>query len=406
MGFQQGLSGLNAAARNLDVIGNNVANASTVGFKASNALFADVYANAVSGTSGTMAGIGTTVSAIQQDHAQGNISVSTNPLDMAINGNGFFRMSQNGAVSYSRNGQFHLDKDGYIVNAQGARLTGYPAGPNGTVVASTPGDLQVSAADIDPSATTEAEVGLNLDSRKTAITAAFNLNDPATYHHATSMSVYDSLGNEHTLSMYFVKTAANTWSVFAANDGTQVGTAAVGTLNFDSSGNVDATTTTLPFNLSLPVTTGATTPLTVDLDFTGSTQFGSIFGVNELSQDGYASGRLTGFNISGDGTILGRYSNGQSRAQGQVTLATFTNLHGLQPLGNNLYAETATSGQPIVGVPQSGSLGVLQSGAVEDSNVDLTAELVDMITAQRVYQANAQTIKTQDAVLQTLVNLR
>ncbi|MDX2218632.1 MAG: flagellar hook protein FlgE [Burkholderiales bacterium] len=406
MGFQQGLSGLNAAARNLDVIGNNVANANTVGFKAGNALFADVYANAVSGSSGMMAGIGTTLAAIQQDHAQGNISVSTNPLDMAINGNGFFRMSQNGAVSYSRNGQFHLDKDGYIVNAQGARLTGYPAGPNGTVVASTPGDLQVSAADIDPSATTEAGVGLNLDSRKTAITAAFNLNDPATYHHATSMSVYDSLGNEHTLSMYFVKTAANTWSVFAANDGAQVGTAAVGTLNFDSSGNINSSTTTLPFSLSLPLTTGATTPMTVDLDFTGSTQFGSIFGVNELTQDGYASGRLTGFNISGDGTIMGRYSNGQSRAQGQVTLATFTNLHGLQPLGGNLYAESAASGQPIVGVPQSGSLGVLQAGAVEDSNVDLTAELVDMITAQRVYQANAQTIKTQDAVLQTLVNLR
>jgi flagellar hook protein FlgE len=407
MGFQQGLSGLNAAARNLDVIGNNVANANTVGFKSGNALFADVYANAVSGSSGTMAGLGTSVAAIQQDHAQGNISATSNPLDMAINGNGFFRMSQNGSVSYSRNGQFHLDKDGYIVNAQGARLTGYPAGPNGTVVASTPGELQVSAADINPNATTEAEVGLNLDSRKTVLTAAgFRINDPATYHHATSMSVYDSLGNEHTLSTYFVKTAANTWSVFAANDGVQVGTAAIGNLNFDSSGNINTTTTTLPFSLSLPVTTGATTPLTVDLDFTGSTQFGSIFGVNELSQDGYASGRLSGFNISGDGTIMGRYSNGQSRAQGQVTLATFTNLHGLQPMGNNLFAETAASGQPIVGVPQSGSLGVLQSGAVEDSNVDLTAELVDMITAQRVYQANAQTIKTQDAVLQTLVNLR
>lgn len=406
MGFQQGLSGLNAAARNLDVIGNNVANANTVGFKSGNALFADVYANAVAGSSGTMAGLGTSVAAIQQDYAQGNISTSTNPLDMAINGNGFFRMSQNGVVSYSRNGQFHLDKDGYIVNAQGAKLTGYPAGPNGTVVASTPGELQVSAADINPSATTEAEVGLNLDSRKTAITAAFNLNDPATYHHATSMSVYDSLGNEHTLSLYFVKTAANTWSVHAANDGTRVGTSAVGTLAFDSSGNINTTTTTLPFNLSLPVTTGATTPMTVDLDFTGSTQFGSIFGVNELSQDGYASGRLTGFNISGDGTIMGRYSNGQSRAQGQVTLASFTNLHGLQPLGNNLFAETSSSGQPVVGVPQSGSLGVLQAGAVEESNVDLTAELVDMITAQRVYQANAQTIKTQDAVLQTLVNLR
>lgn len=406
MGFQQGLSGLNAAARNLDVIGNNVANANTVGFKAGNALFADVYANAVAGATGNAAGIGTSVVAIQQDYGQGNISVSTNPLDMAINGNGMFRMSYNGTVSYSRNGQFHLDKDGYVVNAQGARLTGYQADATGAVVASTPADLQVSSADIDPSATTEAAVGLNLDSRKTAVTTAFSLTDPTTYHHATSMSVYDSLGNEHTLSLYFTKTAANTWAVNAANDGVRIGTAPIGTINYDSSGNINTTSTTLPFNLSLALTNGAATPQSVALDFTGSTQFGSTFSVNKLSQDGFASGQLTGFNVNADGTVMGRYSNGQSRAQGQIVLANFTNLNGLQPIGNNGYAETAASGQPIIGTPQSGTLGVLQAGAVEESNVDLTAELVDMITAQRVYQANAQTIKTQDAVLQTLVNLR
>jgi flagellar hook protein FlgE len=405
MSFQQGLSGLNASARNLDVIGNNVANATTVGFKASSAVFADVYANSLSG-SGSAVGIGTTVAAVVQQFQQGNITSTSNPLDLAVNGEGMFRLSKNGTVTWSRNGQFQLDKDGFIVNTQGLRVTGYPVGPNGQVIASSPGDLQLSRADIAPTATTSASVNVNLDSRKAAITAAFNANDPATYHNATSQTVYDSLGNAHTLTMYFTKTAANTWSVRAANDGTMIGAGPVGNLAFTSSGAIDTTATTLPFAMSAPVTTGATTPLAFGLDFTGSTQFGSAFGVNDLTQDGFASGRLTGFSVSGDGTIMGRYSNGQSRAQGQVVLGNFNNPQGLQPLGGNQWAETSASGQPQVGAPGTGTLGALQSGAVEESNVDLTAELVEMITAQRVYQANAQTIKTQDSVLQTLVNLR
>ncbi len=405
MSFQQGLSGLNASARNLDVIGNNVANANTVGFKASSAVFADVYANALGGAGGAV-GIGTTVAAVVQGFQQGNITATSNPLDLAINGDGFFRLSNNGAVTWTRNGQFQLDKDGYIVNVEGARVTGYPVGPTGQVVASTPADLQLSRADISPSATTAANVVVNMDSRKAAIAVPFNQTDPTTYSNATSQTVYDSLGNAHTLTMYFTKTAANTWDVRTAMDGTMIGAGATGTVTFDSSGAIDTAATTLPFSVSATVTTGATDPLVFDLDFTGSTQFGSAFGVNDLTQDGYASGRLTGFNISDDGTVMGRYSNGQSRAQGQVVLGTFNNPQGLQPLGGNQWAETAASGQPQVGAPKTGTLGALQSGAVEESNVDLTAELVGMITAQRVYQANAQTIKTQDSVMQTLVNLR
>lgn len=406
MSFQQGLSGLNAAAKNLDVIGNNVANSNTAGFKGARASFSDVFANSLSGGGGSAVGIGTALSAVLPQFGQGNINVTSSPLDVAINGQGFFRMTANGTASYTRNGQFQLDKDGYIVNTGGARLSGYPAGAGGTIVTSSPADLQISRSDLPPVATTESNVVLNLDSRSSPIAAAFNLADPATYQSATSMAVFDSLGNAHTLSLYFTKTAANVWQVYGANNGVQIGAGALGTVNFTAAGAIDTGTTTLPFNVSTAVATGATTPLAFTLDLTGSTQFGAGFGVNELTQSGSTSGRLSGFSVGPDGVLLGRYSNGQSLAQGQIVLANFTNPQGLQPLGNNQWGETPNSGQALVGAPNTGSLGVLQASALEDSNIDLTAELVAMIIAQRVYQANAQTIKTQDSVLQTLVNLR
>lgn len=405
MSFAQGLSGLNAAAKSLDVIGNNVANASTVGFKGARAEFADVYATSISGAGGSNIGIGVSVATVAQQFSQGNISVTSNPLDVAINGNGFYRLSTNGSITYSRNGQFELDKDGFVVNATGQHLTGYPPNSSGGVSTASPTDLQVSSADLPPATTTKATANVNLDSRATISAAAFNMSDSTTYQGATSTSVYDSLGNSHTLSMYFVKNAANSWDVYGANDGTQISATPIGSVNFLSSGAIDTATTTMPIALTLPVTSGASS-IGMNLDLTGSTQFGSAFGVNSLAQDGYASGKLTGYAVTADGTITGRYSNGQTRAQGQIALSAFANPQGLTSLGNNQWAETAASGVPLSGAPSSGSLGVLQSGAVEEANVDLTAELVNMITAQRVYQANAQTIKTQDSVMQTLVNLR
>ena len=408
MSFQQGLSGLNAASKSLDVISNNVANASTIGFKQSQAQFADVFANTLSGSGGSQVGIGSKLASVSQLFSQGNVSVTNNPLDLAVNGRGFFRMSDEGSISYSRNGQFQIDKDGHIINGSGLRLTGYLANVAGVLDTAAPTELVIPNNDLTPSATSEVNAVLNMDSRSATLSAAaFDLADPATYHNSTSVAIYDSLGNAHTLSTYFLKTAANTWQVFAANDGVQIGAAAVGTLTFKADGSIDAATTALlPFSISTAVTTGATTPLVFDIDFTGTTQFGSSFGVNSLAQDGYTSGRLSGFAIGGDGIILGRYTNGQSGTLGQVILANFNNAQGLQPLGDNGWAETSVSGVPLVGSPSSGSLGALQSAAVEESNVDLTAELVNMITAQRIYQANAQSIKTQDAVLQTLVNLR
>jgi flagellar hook protein FlgE len=411
MSFQAGLSGLNTASKDLDVIGNNVANASTVGFKSSDAQFADVFANSLTGASALQVGIGSKVAAVAQQFNQGNITSTSNALDMAINGKGFFRLNDNGAIKFSRNGQFHFDAQGFIVNDNNLQLTGYGVDANGNIVPSAPAPIQISFADVSPKSTTQFAVGLNLDSTDTPpTTALFNPLDPTSYNQSTSGSVFDSLGNSHVLSTYYVKTAvANQWQVYGTIDGS-LANADIGggaglpvTLNFSSSG---ALTTAMPLNASMVVTTGAVTPVAFTLDYTGSTQFGSPFGVNNLAQDGFASGRLAGFSVSNNGTIVGNYTNGQTRNLGQVVTADFRNPQGLAPLGNNVWLDTAQSGQPIVGVPSTGSLGTLQSSAVEDSNVDLTAELVDMITAQRNYQANAQTIKTQDAVLQTLVNLR
>lgn len=406
MSFQQGLSGLNAAAKSLDVVGNNVANANTVGFKQSQAQFADVYAASLNGAGASPVGIGTKLQTVAQQFTQGNITASNNPLDMAINGGGFFRLTNNGATTYSRNGQFQLDKDGFIVTSGGAKLSGYGTTATGVLATGAPTDLRIDTADQSPKMTTEVAALLNLDSRKENLpSAAFDPSDPTTYHSSTSVSVFDSLGNSQTLQTYYVKTAPGSWDVFASTDGINT-LGAAQQLNFRPDGAIDTTTTTMPMNFSVATTSGATTPFNVEFDLTGTTQFGSNFGVNKLSQDGYTSGRLSGFTINNDGTLAGRYTNGQTATLGQVVLTNFANPNGLQPMGNNMWTETANSGAPLVGTPNSGGLGQLQSSAVEDSNVDMTAELVNMITAQRFYQANAQTIKTQDQVLQTLVNLR
>jgi len=407
MSFQTGLSGLNTAARNLDVIGNNVANANVAGFKGSRTQFADVFAISLSGGGGSQVGIGSKIAAVAQDFSQGPIEITNNPLDVAISGNGFFRMEQNGAATYSRNGQFSLDNSGFIVNSLGYNLTGYGVDANGNVVASQPGPLRIPTADVAPNPTSAYATVFNLDSRSPVITLPFDATNPATYTSTTSGSVYDSLGNPHVVELFFARSAtAGQWSLYGTVDNSATPNIAglPAAINFDSSGVL---TTAMPLaTASLPVTGGAASPLTVAFNFADSTQFGSNFGVTALSQNGYTSGRLAGFGIGNDGVVQGRYSNGQTRDLGQVVLSSFVNPQGLRPLGDSQFAETPNSGQPVTGGPQTGSLGALQSAALEMGNVDLTQALVEMITAQRNYQANAQTIKTQDQVLQTLVNLR
>lgn len=404
MAFQQGLSGLNAASAALNVISNNVANTDTVGFKTGMTQFADVFAAALNGAvGGIQIGSGTTVDAVHQRFTQGNITTTGNALDVAINGSGFFRMDQNGSIAYSRNGQFEADKDGFIVNAQGFKLTGYGVDANGNILPAAPTDIQINTADVPPKVTSTVDMGLNLDSQDTVPTTAFAASDPTSYNYSTSVTIYDSLGNDHIMSLYFVKTGGGTWDVHQELDGG--GTSAAMSLTFDTSGNLTGTTSAA-LSLVIPASFGAATPQAVTLDFAGSTQYGKVSVVNSQTQDGYASGSLSGIAITPEGIVQGRYSNGQSRNLGQVVLANFAAPQGLVSLGNNLWAESPSSGQALIGAPKSGSLGALTAGSVEDSNTDLTAELVAMITQQRAYQANAQTIKTEDQIMQTLVNLR
>jgi len=418
MSFQHGLSGLNAASTNLDVIGNNIANANTAGFKQSVAQFSDIFANSMEGSDSTQVGIGSKISSIAQQFGQGNITPTSNPLDVAINGQGFFRMSDSGTISYSRNGQFHVDDSGYIVDASGANLTGFLADVNGDIVASDePNKLKFSTSDLAPRATTLFDMGFNVDGRKAGIATAFDATNPKTYNHTTSGTVIDSLGNSHVMSVFFQKStaAANTWNVYATVDGKVDGTGSpIGvtlssaTMEFDGNGVLLNPTAAVTVDIDLSVidpTSGAMNPQTLSLDMTEATQFGSDFGINALTQDGYASGRMSGFSIDGEGYIVGNYSSGQTKTLGQIVLANFVNPQGLIPIGDGHWAESPESGEPLVGAPKTGNLGVLQSNAVEDSNVDLTAELVAMIAAQRMYQASAKQIETQDQIIQTITQI-
>lgn len=469
MSFQQGLSGLNGAANNLSVIGNNVANASTVGFKGSQAQFADVYANSLSGGGNTQIGIGTQLARVQQQFSQGNITGSSNPLDVAINGKGFFRMSSaSGDVTYTRNGQFQLDKNGQIINAAGQYLTGYALDPQTglPVNGGAPSPLTINTADLAPTPTTTYGLTMNLDSRVDPITAPFNPNNPATYNKSVAVPIYDSLGNASMLQTFYVNRGPNTttgnfngaggptaaaatgnvWDVYAIvtyPDGSSnmidpqtaapstvsppaaeaaPGAMSLGKIVFTPGGVQQgvyaraqgtngtaagsyAVSGTGALNIGFTVNDGSN-PMAIAINHGSSTQFGSAMSVSAQNQNGNTSGSLTGFTFSDDGMIVGRYSNGETNNLGQVALVNFANPNGLQNMGGNQFAETSDSGVPVIGTPGSSGLGVLQASATEDSNVDLTAELVNMITAQRNYQANAQTIKTQDQIMQTIVNLR
>lgn len=645
MAFQQGLSGLSIASKALDAISNNVSNSGTVGFKQATAQFADVFAASLAAGSSTQVGIGASIGNVAQQFTQGNISTTSNTLDLAINGGGFYRMSDNGSITYSRNGQFHVDKNGYVVNASGLRLTGNTFDAKG-LPSGVGGEIQMSFGDADPKATTEAGYSVNLDSRSaspsaltkatlygtavpgtvatplvltatnntlsiavdgeaaasiniaagsypdssslvaavqagidksslkgrvevsadssgkltltskhggrlssllvggtaaaglqlpsgvtvsgsnavvatlsgsavaplaiaptpaagttstmsvsvdggspvtitlnaatypdtaslvaavqaavnatgptglqgkvvvgsnasgnvtlssalaggassmtvsgaaasalgmpgftaTANSGGFSITDPTSYTSTTSQTIYDSLGNPHTQSLYFVKTAqANKWDVYTSLDGgfppeidATTGLHSPTTISFDSNGGL---LTPKTISTVYTVTTGAVPSLAVTVDLNNSTQFGNSFGIAQLSQDGYKPGSLSGLTVEADGTILGNFSNGQSRTMGQVLLTNFRNPNGLVSVGGNQWQWTPAAGA-VDGAgapPGTGTLGVLQSAAVEESNVDLTGELVNMITQQRAYQANAQSIKTQDQILQTLVNLR
>ena len=640
MGFQQGLAGLHVAAKSLEVIGNNIANTSVAGFKASVVQFGDLYAQSLTGASGAgvQVGLGGLIQSVSQQFSQGNITNTNNPMDIAIQGPGFFRLDDNGVITFSRNGQFHIEKDGSLTNASGDKVTGYSASPTGNINQTAPAVILIPPSPITPNTTTTMKLDVNLNSAaKMVDPAVFDAANPATYTNSTSGTVFDSIGGQHTVTMYFLKegstnstvaaaptsyaanitagditingspvnlvvhgtspvtqgnaiaaainassipgvtavsdrsgivsvrstmnplhiqlngtaTPATTglngtstdttytvdgkWTTFVTVDGALTSTASngnvatvptaytgitagdiiinglpVGTvsagvtavgqgqaivaaitlaaisgvtatsdavgkvtvtstsnplhiqltgtatvattglagaslegnyrsgsstgvtftnpsgtansfgngqIDFDPAGKITGLTSATPISLSVDLTAiglaqnpivsnSATTPLNFTLDLEDATAFANPFSVSRLVQDGYSSGRLANFAIGDDGIITGHYSNGQTKALGQIVLANFDNVNGLTSDGANQWSETFASGAAIINNPGTGSVGNLQSAALEDSNVDLTSMLVEMITNQRIYQANAQTIKTQDQILQTMVNLR
>ncbi len=403
MPFRTAISGLRASMTDLSTIGNNVANASTTGFKKSRAEFADIYAASNLGVAGDTPGSGVNVARIAQQFSQGTVSFTENSLDLAINGNGFFVVNDGGSNLYTRAGAFGVDREGYVVNAQSQRLQAFQADTSGTITGAL-GDLLINTSNVAPSATTAVTIGLNLDSSSSVpAVATFDPSDTSSYNNATSTTVYDSLGNAHVASMYYVKTGSNTWDTYTYVDGVAVDGPTA--LTFNSSGALTAPAggafTTASFTPS-----GGGAAMTLDLNYGASTQYGSPFSVNSMVQDGYTTGTLSGLDVDTSGIIFARYSNGQAVTLGQVALANFANPQGLQPVGDTAWAETFEAGAPLVSAPGSSNLGLIQGGALEESNVDLSEELVKMIIAQRNFQANAQVIQTADQVTQSIINIR
>ncbi|MGC8120468.1 flagellar hook protein FlgE [Marinobacter sp. VGCF2001] len=637
MAFNTGLSGLRAASVDLEVTGNNIANASTVGFKGSRVQFGDLYASGFLSSGSNPIGDGVRVQDVAQSFGQGNISFTDNGLDMAISGDGFFILNNGGEIRYSRAGQFTIDKNGFVINNQNMKVQGYTADDDGNL-SGIRGDLQIQTDNLAPRRTTNLTSSLNLDSREsvlerrirdfapigigslrgegfsfsysdgstdysvpaidanasardaaaainaapgvtaTATTSAvldgglddnfvstagdfrlelqvnnsgaipldlsnvsslddvakainatsdnaisasvvdhdddpltperlrvihsggdkldiaygdaaagalpapttfegevlvttdrnvsqatsdagttnfvdtfdatpftvtneFNPIDQRTYNHATSTTIYDSLGNDHKLTQFYVKEPSpgngvgqSQWSVYLQIDGELVGgtdqtpyTATfdqdgeLQSVNGDPNGEIIITDWTPkdpsgdpngadgppadPDSVVSPIPEPATSSAFV-LNLADTTQYGAAFGVNDQRQNGYTTGRLSGLDVSGEGVIFARYTNGQSKSLGQVALGAFSNTDGLSPVGDTTWVETFESGQPVIGAPDTGTLGSIEASSVEESNVDLSAELVNLIIAQRNYQANAKTIETSDAVTQTIINLR
>lgn len=431
MAFNIAISGLSAAQTDLEVIAHNIANASTAGFKEGRAEFADLYANTFSDISANAAGRGVYVTRVAQQFSQGTIEFTGNNLDLGVTGEGFFvTASEDNEIFYTRAGQFSVDRDGYVVNFADRRLKVLPVTsadpfdiPNLQFSSSgEPGslaDLRLPASLGAPSATTAIETDINLDSTETVPTTAITwplvvpvapatqtMPDPDSYNHSTSTTVYDSLGQAHTANFYYVKTAANTWDAYVAverGDG-YFESAGTQTLTFDTDGTLLTPATGL-FTINAPTVNGSTTTLDMEVDVGDMTQYGSSFDVNNLVQDGYTTGRLSGIDIGKDGVVFARYTNGQSQALGKIALANFNNPQGLNKVGDTAWQGTYAAGDVRIGAPLSSDFGSIQAGANEASNTDLATQLVKLIIAQRNYQANAQVITTSNNITQAILNI-
>jgi len=406
MSFKVALSGINSASADLDVISNNLANLSTTGYKTSRAEFASLVSASQGASSGISQGRGSQLINVSRSFSQGNVDSTGNGLDLAIEGNGFLVMSDGGAATYTRNGALVVDKNGFVVNSAGHRAQAFQPDSLGNITSNL-GDLAISTGDNAPQASGTLTIGANLDASEAAFVPvpAFSIGDASTYHSTTSATIFDSLGVEHVFTSFFTKTGDNAWDMNVALDGAPlVPVQALTNVTFSTSG---ALASPLPGQVPLTLThsNGAAAQNLV-VDINQLSQYGSPFSINTLNQDGYTTGRLVDVTVGSDGVVLARYSNGQTRAQGQIAMANFANPQGLGEGSFSSWLETSDSGIPLIGTPGTSSLGLLQSAALESSNVDVTEMLVNLITAQRNFQANAKTIETTDSLTQTIMNIR
>ena len=439
MSFNIGLSGLYAANKALNVTGNNIANVATTGFKSSRAEFADQYSNSIRGTSAgkNVVGTGVKTAAVSQLFTPGNINGTGQALDMAIDGNGFFVMNDNGSKIYTRAGAFYSDKDGYVVNSSGSNLQGYAVDANGKIIQGVLTNLQIDTSNLTPNPTGRISENVNLNSSATAPTETpFDPTRTDTYNYTFNTDVYDSQGNAHQLNQYFVKDAgSNSWTMYTTIDGRNPAdptstTPLANKLPFKSDGTLDtAAMTAGPVTGGLTIAANKTFTLGnwipaqknaagvwsangatanaagVNLDMLGTTQYNAASATTAKSQDGFATGELSGLTIDESGNMFANFTNGQDKVIGQVAIANFANLQGLTPIGGTNWKESYASGVPVIGAPDTGTLGQITGGALEDSNVDLTGELVNLIKAQSNYQANAKTISTESTIMQTIIQM-
>ncbi|MGA8137432.1 MAG: flagellar hook protein FlgE [Pseudomonas gingeri] len=436
MSFNIGLSGLSAASKQLDVTGNNIANVNTTGFKSSRAEFADVYSATKLGTGAKTIGNGVNLANVSQNFGNGGMDSTGNVLDMGVQGNGFFVLSSNGSLSYTRAGTFKTDKDGYVTNTDGtAKLQGFAADANGNIIPGVLTNLRIDTSNLSPQTTTQIGSTLNLDSTSPVISVPFDVTNTATYTKPFSTTIYDTQGNSHSLDQYAVKTGANTWNVYSLIDGRNPdGTAPTVTVPpaapaapdpvpvpvvFDSSGKLQSIggvagqtsvviSGWIPGGMVAGVWTpnkAAANPAGIAVDFSKTTQFNADTARSNITSDGYATGQITDVTIDATGVISANFSNQQHKAIGQVALASFTNEQGLQAVGGTSWKQTFSSGQPAFDGGTVGTNGSILSGSLEASNVNLTSELVDLIKGQSYYQANAKTISTQSSIMQTIIQM-
>ncbi|WP_336210059.1 flagellar hook protein FlgE [Enterobacter sp. P82] len=398
MGFSQGLSGLSAAAKALDVVGNNIANSQTIGFKAGSASFSDIFAGSM--------GMGVQVAGVSQNFGQGGPAMGSSALDMMINGRGFFRMVDDaGSVFYGRNGEFIENENGFIINkTNNTFLTGYQA-TNGVInPGAQVGPIRIPKDDMPPAASEKGSLGGTLDSGAELITKTFDPDDKDTYNHMSQFTATDSLGNKHDIQVYFARTGDGEWKAYAIDSTAPVvGIPTPLAIEFDPNGNMKTDPAVL--NIKGEKYNGANA-LNLNIDLGKITQVAKEPQIKLEEIDGQAPGTFNNFQVSDTGEVIAIYSNGKRQTVAQVVLADFANVGGLAQQGNNLWAETVQSGQPFLGTSGTGSFGNMTGGMLESSNVNLGDEMVNMIVYQRNYQSNSQTIKTQSEVLQTLVNLR